>query len=110
MKSKRGILDSCDKTLFFDFEGDDIIDQLNPLLLCIYNEFEENVSDDKILKTSSVITDIILKLYNEDIDNINKDFFILRTSVIDLFNYGRIDEGLNEKLSVPYKCIRLRPK
>ena len=76
MESKEDILDFCNESLLFDYEKDDIINQLNQLLFCIYIEFKENISDDEILKTSSVITDIILKINNEDIDNENVYFFI----------------------------------
>ena len=97
MESKKDILDFCNKSLFFDYEADDIINQINQLLLCIYTEFKHDISKNRILRTSSFICDIILKLYDEDIDIINDDFFNLRTSVMDLFTHENTDKEQDYK-------------
>ena len=43
MESKKKFLNFCNNPLFFDYEPGDIIDQLNQLLLCIFNEFKANI-------------------------------------------------------------------
>ena len=51
-KVKNDLLDFCNKSLFFDYEADDIIKQINQLLLCFYTEFNDDMSKNTILKTS----------------------------------------------------------
>ena len=38
MLSKKEILNFCNASLFFNYDENNLIDQLNQLLLCIYNE------------------------------------------------------------------------
>ena len=48
MECKKDNLDFCHKALHFNFEADDKINQLNHVVLCIYNEYKGYISKDRI--------------------------------------------------------------
>ena len=59
-----------------------IIEELNQVRQCIFNNFREKITYSRILVSLSIIDDIILKINDSDIENVIENIQDLRENIL----------------------------
>ena len=88
----KDILNFCNCAIYFDYKNIGTVIQLNTLRKCIFDNFNETVPEIKLIKSQSIIDDMILKINENEIENIVDKIYDLRENIIYMIGYKKMKE------------------
>ena len=102
MKTIKDILYFCNAAIFYDYENKEIKEGLKQVRKYIINDFYKTIRIDMILRSLSIINDVILKINDDDIKNINDDIHNLRENILYMLSFEKLIKDNNGKLIMDY--------
>ena len=102
MKTIKDILNFWKAAIFYDYENKEIKEELNQVRKYIINIFYKTIPIDMILRSLSIIDDVILKINDNDIENINVDIHNLRENIFYMLSFEKLIKDNNGKLIRDY--------
>ena len=90
MTSIKEILNFCNASIFYDYENDSIIEELNQVRKSIIDSFIKTIPNTTLLTSLSIIDDIILKIIDNDNENIIDNIHDLRENIIYMLSLEKL--------------------
>ena len=87
---------------FYDYENKEIEEELNQVRKYLFNNFYKTIPIDMILRSLSIIDDVILKINDDDTENINDDIHNLRENILYMLSFEKLIKDNNGKLIMDY--------
>ena len=90
METIKELLIFCNAAVFYEFKNLGIFDEFSQALRDLFNNFDETVTVERILKTLSIIDDIISKITNNDVDEVIDNIRDLRSNIIYMVGFEKV--------------------
>ncbi len=92
MNTVKEIFEICNDCLWYDFNEQKNIEQINRLRRHILENFYNSIPGERINISLSLIDDIILKIYNNETDDNNKIVHKLREQILYMLSFQKTIE------------------
>ena len=100
MKTITDILNFYNAVIFYDYENDGIIEELNRVRKCIIDSFFKRIPNTTLLTSLNLIDVIILKNNDNDIENIIDNIHDLRENIIYMLSFEKLKKDNNGELII----------
>ena len=100
MKTIKDILNFCNSAIFYDYENDGIIEELNRVRKCIINRFFKTIPNTTLLTSLNLMDDIILKINDVDIENIIDNIHDLGEKILYMLSFEKLIKDNNGELII----------
>ena len=90
MKTIKDVSNFCTAAIFYDYENKEIIEELDQVRNYLIDSFYKTIPITIILRSLSIIDDVILKINDNDIEYINDDIHNLREKIIYMLSFEKL--------------------
>ena len=92
MKSVEDLLKFCNADVNYDYKNKVVVVELNQVRKCVINNFHETIRVSRIIKSISIIDDIIFKIHDGDDENIIDNLHDLIENIFFMLSFQKVNK------------------